>query len=116
MTRTIATNAKTAIACALASALTLGAACVPALAVSNLPNQPVVSTKSCDRISEATAIACAQDYLGLSPKDIEEVDVDMESYNGHLCFEVEFDTWASDLDYHVMVDACNGTIRGSWTE
>lgn len=113
---TIAT-AKTAIACALVSALTLGAACAPALAAQDLPNQPVVVGQSArDHMSEGEAVYYARTYLGIAAEDVYDLDVDLEYYGNRLCFDVEIETWSSRIEHHVMVDAYDGTILGHWID
>ena len=118
MTKNIARTAKTAIACALASALTLGSFCAPALAQTQTTNEagPAIEAQSAWHMSEGEAVYIARTFLGFAPEDIYDLDCDLVNWGGNLCFEVEFETWSSDIEYHVIVDAFDGTIYTWWTE
>lgn len=118
MTKNTARSAKTAIACALASALTLGSFCAPALA-QTLPAtgaEPAVSAQSSWHMSEGEAVFIARTFLGFAPDDIYDVECDPIQWGDDLCYEVEFETWPSHTEYHVIVDVLNGNICACWSE
>ena len=99
-----ARTAQTTIACALASALALGSFCAPALAETLPANgtEPAITAQSAWHMSEGEAVY--------------DLDCDLVNWNGNLCFEVQIETWSSDAEHHVIVDAFDGTIYTWWTE
>jgi len=116
---TIARTATAAVACALTGALSLGAAAAPALAAEAAGDmRPLVaqSLASHDHMSEGEAVFLARQYLGVAADDVYDLDVELETYRGRLCFEVEIETWGSGAEHHVMVDAYDGAILGYWID
>ena len=114
--KTKGTAAKATIACMLASALTLGAATVPALASEAYPADTPIVAQSMWTISEGEAVWAARTHLGIPAEDVYDLEVYGGRYAGRLCYEVEIETWSSDVEWHVMVDAATGDVLGSWGE
>lgn len=116
--RNIARTAKTTIACALASALTLGSFCAPALAQTQpaIETGPAIAAQSAWHMSAGEAVCIARTFLGFAPDDIYDLDCNLFNYGGRLCYEVKIETWFSNDTYHVILDAFDGTVYTWWTE
>ena len=113
-----ARTAQTTIACALASALALGSFCAPALAETLPANgtEHAITAQSAWHMSEGEAVYIARTFLRIAPEAVYDLDCDLVNWNGNLCFEVQIETWSSDAEHHVIVDAFDGTIYTWWTE
>jgi hypothetical protein len=67
-------------------------------------------------MSEGEAVYIARTFLHIAPEAIYDLGCELVNWNGNLCFEVEIETWSSGTEYHVIVDAFDGTIYNWWTE
>lgn len=120
--------AKTAIACMLASALAAGAVAVPALASSLAApvadGTPVVVQEGWGGIarpheygmSQGEAVWIARTYLAIEPEEVRDLDVDRVMFDGTPCYEVEIETFACATEFHVLVEAQEGTVLATWSE
>ena len=115
-----ATAARAAIACALASALALGAAAVPALAATlGGPDAPVTyyeAPRPAGTLTEGEAVYIARTRLGIAPDDVFDLDCDLVTYRGGLCWEVEIECFGSRVEHYALVDAYDGTVLATWDD
>ena len=115
-----ATAARAAIACALASALAPGAAAAPALAATaGRPGAPLTehaAARPVGAMSEGEAVLIARTHLGIAPEDVFDIDCDLVTHRGGLCWEVEIEALGSLVEHHVLLDARDGTVVAAWDD
>ena len=111
-------TAKTAIACALASALTLGSFCAPALAQTQPAPEtgPTLVAQGAMNIDEIQAYYIAYTFLGIDHRDIEHITADAIYEDGNFFYEVEIETKNSYDEYHVVINAYNAQVVTWWVE
>jgi hypothetical protein len=111
-------TAKTTIACALASALTLGSFCAPALAQTQpVPETgPTLVAQGAMSIDEIQAYYIAYTFLGIDRLDIEHITADAIYEDGNFFYEVEIETKNSYDEYHVVINAYDAQVVTWWVE
>ena len=121
-TANVRTNrtATAAIACALASALAPGAAAAPALAATTgRPDATLIDyaqARPVGTMSEGEAVLIAQTHLGIGPEDVFDIDRDIVTHRGDLCWEVEIEALGSLVEHHALLDARDGEVVVAWDD
>lgn len=109
------TGVMTAVACALASALTLGTALAPAFAATPVAPTPVVACANASGTTESEATEIALSFLGITKDQAHDIDCELIAWKGGISWDVEVETKAFEADRHVIVDATDGTIHDWWS-
>lgn len=79
-----------------------------------MPSDKNSSDTSSAKISAEQARKHALDHAKVSEKDARDFDIDKKSYNGKLCFEVDFETDTHEYEY--LIDANTGEVVNSKKE
>ena len=73
-----------------------------------MPSDNNSSDTSSAKISAEQARKHALDHAKVNEKDARDFDIDKKTYNGKLCFEVDFETDSHEYEY--LIDANTGEI------
>ena len=83
-------NTRTIATAAFASALAFALSAAPALAATPKTVEPIIAAQS-QEISPGDAVYIAEQWFGLSPAHIVDVDYKVCEYDGHQCYKIEID-------------------------
>ena len=112
------TAVRATIACALSSALAPGAAAAPALAATagrpDAPPTEHAAARPVATMSEGEAVLIARTHLGIAPEDVFDLDCELVTYRGRLCWEVEVECFGSIVEHCALLDAHDGTVLATW--
>ena len=61
-------------------------------------------------MSEGEAVLIARTHMGVAPEDVFDIDCDLVTHRGDLCWEVEIEALGSLVERHVPLDARDGEV------
>ena len=116
MTRNnISGTAKAIVAGALVAALTGGVTCAYALAVDDV-FEPAVCTWTVG-LDKTEAVIAARNFVGIPAPCVSRTDTTLVEHDKRPCWRVEIEgSMDTDIDWVVLVDACDGTVVDWWYE
>ena len=79
-----------------------------------MPSGDNSSDTSSAKISAEQARKHALDHAGIKENDAKDFDIDKETHNGVLCFDVNFETDTHEYEY--LIDANTGKVLNSKKE